>query len=55
MSRTLGKALITTKRVEIIDKTEFAKTALDENIETYEIYMTSQSLNLMLIYPAKEA
>ena len=32
-SYTVAEALPTTKRVEIIDKKEFAKAALDENVE----------------------
>ena len=52
-----AEALLTTKQVEIIDKKEFAKVALDENIEVFVVHVTSLSLNklTMLIYLAKEA
>ena len=37
------------KQVEIIDKKEFAKAALDENIKVFLKYIKSLSFNLMLI------
>ena len=40
------KALPTSKRVELINKKEFVKVALDENSETFVVYVTS--LNLVL-------
>ena len=49
---TTAKALLTTKRVELIDKKEFAKVALDENFETFVVYVASLDLR---IYPDKEA
>ena len=49
-----AEALPTTKRVEIIDKKEFAKTVLDENVEAFVVHVTSLSRNLMSIYPAQE-
>ena len=52
---TVAKALPTTKRVEIIDKKEFTKAALDENVEAFVVHVTSLSLNSMPIYPAREA
>ena len=52
---TIAKALPTTKRIEIINKKEFAKAALDENIEALVVHVISLILNLMLIYPAQEA
>ena len=41
--------------MEIIDKKKFAKAALDENVKAFVIYVTSFSLSLISIYPAKEA
>ena len=41
---TTAKALPTTKRVELINKKEFAKTALDEKSETFVIYVASPNL-----------
>lgn len=35
---TIAKALPTTNRVELIDKKEFAATALDENVKTFVVY-----------------
>ena len=54
-SYTTAKALPITKRVEIIDRKEFAKAALDEHVEAFVVYVTSLSLNSMLIHPAREA
>ena len=53
-SYTTAKALPTTKRVELIDKKEFAKAALDENSETFVVHVAS--LNLVPgIHPDREA
>ena len=53
---TAKKALPTTQRVELIDKKEFAKAALDENIEAFVVHVSSLSLRLkMTIHPAQEA
>ena len=53
-SYTIAKALPTTKRVELIDKKEFAKAALDKNFETFVIHIAS--LNLVPeIHPDREA
>ena len=41
---TTAKALPTTKRVELIDKKEFAKAALDENSETFVVHVASLNL-----------
>lgn len=38
-SYTVVKTLFNTSRVELIDKKEFAKVALDENLETFVVYM----------------
>ena len=54
-SYTTAEALPTTKRVEIIDRKEFAKAALDENVEAFVVHVTSLSLNSMAMHPAREA
>ena len=41
--------------MEIIDKKEFAKAALDENVEAFVVHVTSLSLTSMPIHPAREA
>ena len=41
--------------MKIINKKEFAKTALDENVETFVVHVKSLSLSSMLIFPAQEA
>ena len=43
-SYTIAEALPSTKRVELIDKKEFAKAVLDENSKTFVIHVTSLSL-----------
>ena len=52
---TVAEALPTTKQVEIIDKKEFTKAALDKNIEAFVVHVTSLILTLMLIHLAREA
>ena len=55
-SYTAEEALPTTRRVELINKKEFAKAALDENIEAFMVYVSSLSLrSKMTIHPAREA
>ena len=49
---TTAEALPTTKRVELIDKKEFAKAALDENSETFVVHVASLDLG---IHPDREA
>ena len=50
---TTGDALPTTQRVEFIEKKEFAKAALDENIKAFVVHMSSLSLgSKMTIHPA---
>ena len=39
--------------MEIIDKKEFAKAALDEHVEVFVVHVTS--LSTMAIHPAREA
>lgn len=54
---TIAKALPTTKWVELINKKESAKTALDKNIKAFVVYVTFFSLNkpTISIYLAQEA
>ena len=53
-SYTIVKALLITKRVELITKKKFAKVALDKNSETFVVHVAS--LNLVpRIYPDREA
>ena len=42
------KALPTTKQIELINKKKFAKTILDENFETFVIYVASFNLALRI-------
>ena len=50
---TTEDALPTTRRVELIDKKEFAKAALDENIKAFVVHVSSLSLgSKMTIHPA---
>ena len=53
-SYTPAKALLTTKRVELINKKDFAKAALDEKFETFVIHMASFNL-APGIHPDREA
>ena len=55
-SYTTDETLPTTQRIELINKKEFAKVALDENIKVFVVYMNSLSLgSKMTIDPAQEA
>ena len=52
-SYTAKEALPTTQRVVLIDKKEFAKAALDKNIEAFVVHVSSLSLrSKMTIHPA---
>ena len=55
MSYNAAEALLTTKRVEIIEKKEFANPALDENVEAFVVHVTSLSLDLMPIHQTWKA
>lgn len=46
----IAKALSNTKQVKIIDRKKFAKLALNKNVEVFILYMTSLSLNSILIH-----
>ena len=53
---TTEDALPTTRRVELIDKKEFAKAALDENIKAFVVHVSSvSSRSKMTIHPVREA
>ncbi len=52
-SYTTAKALPTTSRVELINKREFAKVALDENSETFVVHVAT--LKAMTIHPSQAA
>ena len=52
---TTAKALSTIKQVEIIDKKEFTKAALDKNDKAFVMHVTSFNLNSMLRYTIREA
>ena len=55
-SYTAKEALPTTQRVELIDKKEFAKAALNENIKTFVVHVSFLSLrSKMTIHPARDA
>ena len=56
-SYTAAEALPTTKRVELIDKKEFAKAALDEESETFVVHAAALETPLagMVIHPSQEA
>lgn len=54
-SYNMAKALATIQQVEIFDKKEFAKRALDKNVEAFVIYVASLSLGQMTIHLAWEA
>ena len=56
-SYTAAEALPTTKRVELIDKKEFAKTSLDEKSETFVVHIAALKALLarMAIHPLQEA
>lgn len=49
--------MVTTKRIKLINKKEFAKVILNENIEALLVYVTSYSLNnlTVLIHPVRKA
>ncbi len=53
-SYTAAEALPTTSRVELVDKKEFAKAALDRNSETFVVYVTALELpTAMPIHPSR--
>ncbi len=52
-SYTIAKALPTTSLVKLINKREFAKTVLDENFETFLVYIAT--LERTTIHPSRAA
>ena len=48
-------ALINTQKVEVINKKEFAKVALNKNLETFVVYIIIPEATKITIYPSKEA
>ena len=55
-SYTPTEALPTTRRLELIDMKEFAKAALDENVEGFVVHIALLSLgSKMSIHPTREA
>ncbi len=52
-SYTTVKAWPTTSQIKLIDQREFAKTALDEDFETFVVYVTT--LEATTIYPSRAA
>ena len=56
-SYTTVKDLLTTKLVELINKKEFAKAALDEEFETFVLHLAALEalLREMIIYPLRKA
>lgn len=54
-SYTTAEALPNTKRVELIDKKEFIKAALDEESETFVVYVLALQAPEMTIHPSQTA
>lgn len=52
---TIVRALITTRRVKLIKKKNFAKAVWDEDVKTFVVDMSLLSLRLMRIHLAWEA
>ena len=53
-SYTIKKTLSTNQKVELIHKKEFAKAALDENVEAFVVYVASLT-SKMMIHPVYKA
>ncbi len=52
---TVAEALPTTSWVELIDKREFAKVALDENLETFVVHVSALDVAESSIHPSQAA
>ncbi len=50
---TAVEALLTTSWVKLINKREFTRAVLDENLETFVVYVSA--LEAMMIYPSRAA
>ncbi len=48
---TIAEALPTISRVELIDKREFAKTILNENLKTFVVHISALDITESSIYP----
>lgn len=51
---TIIKTLSTIKQIKLINKKNFIKIALDENIKAFVIFVTFLNLSLMSIYSVKK-
>ncbi len=49
------EALLTTSRVELIDKREFAKAVMDENSETFVVHISVLDIAESSILPSRAA
>ncbi len=54
-SYTAAEALPTTSRLELIDKREFAKAAMDKNSETFVVHMSALDVAESSIHPSRAA
>ncbi len=54
-SYTAAEALLTTSRVEFMDKMEFAKAALYENLETFVVHVSALAIAKPSIHPSRVA
>ncbi len=52
---TAAEALLTTSQVELIDKRKFAKVVVDENSETFVIYVSTLDVAESLIHLCRAA
>lgn len=50
---TTTEAIPTARQVELIDKYEFVKVALDENLETFVVYIVAVEVSGMTIHPSR--
>ena len=50
-SYSTAKALPTARRIELIDKYEFTKAALDKNSETFVVHVTALEALEPIVYP----
>ncbi len=52
-SYTAAELLLTARRVELIDKHEFAKAALDENSKTFVVHVAALEAPEPAVYPSR--
>lgn len=55
MTYTTNKALPTTRKVELINKKEFAEAVLDKDVKAFLVNINFLNLRLMTIHLAREA